>query len=323
MKLKNFYDLAVKIGISRDPRNNKTIEQVLKNSGKEYRKLKGAEKSCFDLDSLKNPYPDTRILNGSLETEVKNILLGVDIEAPEVLLFDRLKDTHDLDLLVSHHPEGFAFAGLHGVMAMQADILGKFGLDLEIAKKFLAERMKEVERRIMPANHTRAVDAAKLLNVPFMCMHTVADNCVVSFLQKLFDKKKPKTLNEIINILKSIPEYKNACINKAGPKIVSGKAKDKAGKIFVDMTGGTEGPKDIFGRLSQAGVKTIICMHLSEEHLKNIQKEQINAIIAGHIASDNLGLNLLLDEIEKIEEFNVLSCSGFKRIRHNGTRHRL
>jgi len=41
-------------------------------------------------------------------------------------------------------------------------------------------------------------------------------------------------------------------------------------------------------------------MHLSEEHFKNAKDEQINIVIAGHIASDTLGLNLLLDELEKI-----------------------
>jgi len=317
MKLNNLYELAVKIGISKDPRKKEAINKVIDSNKKEYRKLSKKDKKCFDLASLSNPYPDSRILNGLKETQVRNILVGIDIEVGEVLLFDRLRDSLSLDLLVSHHPEGFAYAGLHGVMGMQADILAKLGLNLEIAKKFLDERMKEVERRIMPVNHTRAVDAARLLDIPFMCLHTVADNCVVNYLQNLFYKRKPNTLKEIVNILKNIPEYKAACSNKSGPKIVSGKPNDKAGKVFVDMTGGTEGPKDIFGRLSQAGVKTIICMHLSEEHLKNIQKEQINAIIAGHIASDNLGLNLLFDELEKYQRLNILSCSGYTRIRHN------
>jgi len=81
------------------------------------------------------------------------------------------------------------------------------------------------------------------------------------------------------------------------------------------MTGGTEGPKKIFPRLSQAGVGTIVAMHLSEEHYKHAKGEHINVVIAGHIASDNLGLNLLLDEIEKKEKLNIIQCSGFVRVR--------
>ena len=56
-------------------------------------------------------------------------------------------------------------------------------------------------------------------------------------------------------------------------------------------------------------------MHLSEEHLAKVKCANLNVVIAGHIASDNLGLNLLLDKIEKEEKFNCVSCSGFQRIR--------
>ena len=81
------------------------------------------------------------------------------------------------------------------------------------------------------------------------------------------------------------------------------------------MTGGTEGPKKIYPRLSQAGVGTIVGMHMSEDHFRYAKDEHINVVIAGHIASDTLGMNLLLDEIEKAGRLNIISCSGFVRIK--------
>ena len=39
----------------------------------------------------------------------------------------------------------------------------------------------------------------------------------------------------------------------------------------------------------------------------------MNVVIAGHIASDNLGLNLVLDRLEKNDKFKILPCSGFRR----------
>jgi hypothetical protein len=39
----------------------------------------------------------------------------------------------------------------------------------------------------------------------------------------------------------------------------------------------------------------------------------MNVIVAGHISSDNLGLNLLIDEISKGDSLEILECSGFKR----------
>ena len=42
----------------------------------------------------------------------------------------------------------------------------------------------------------------------------------------------------------------------------------------------------------------------------------MNVIIAGHMASDTIGMNLLLDEIEKVEKFEaVIELSGFRRVR--------
>ena len=40
-------------------------------------------------------------------------------------------------------------------------------------------------------------------------------------------------------------------------------------------------------------------MHISEEHKKEAEVAHIHAIIAGHISSDSLGMNLFLDELEK------------------------
>jgi len=57
-------------------------------------------------------------------------------------------------------------------------------------------------------------------------------------------------------------------------------------------------------------------MHLSEEHFSKVKDANLNAVIAGHISSDTLGLNLLLDRIEQAgEKFQIINCSGFNRIR--------
>ena len=59
-------------------------------------------------------------------------------------------------------------------------------------------------------------------------------------------------------------------------------------------------------------------MHLSEEHRKEAEKSHINVIIAGHIASDNLGVNLLFDEITRGSDIEIIVCSGFKRVSRAG-----
>ncbi len=318
MNLRELYELAIKLGIEADPRGKDLVLKGLEKIKNEYALLKEDEKKIFDKERFANPYADTRILNGAPDKKIKTVLAGIDMEVGEVLLADRLIEKgRKIDLVMSHHPEGRALAGFYDVMHMQADILNKIGVPIAVAESILGERISEVERRLLPGNHTRAVDAAVLLGLAFICVHTPADNCVTSFLQEKINSRKPDTLGDIVKVILEIPEYKIAQENKSAPKILIGDKNRRAGKIFVEMTGGTEGSKDVFGRLSQAGVGTLVLMHLSEEHYKKAKEEHINVIIAGHIASDTLGFNLLLDKIEKKEKFDIITCSGFQRVKHN------
>lgn len=317
MKLIDIYRTAVKKGISKDPRSAAEIKEGLNKARKAYRKLKGADKRAFDTESFLNPYADTRILYGDENLDIKSVMVGIDMEAAEILTADRLNEKgHNIDLVMAHHPEGTAWANLYDVMKLQVATIAKFGIPKEVGEDLLKERMGEVERSVAPANHLRSVDIARLLDVPFMCCHTPADNHVADYLQKLLDKRRPSNLADVVSILKDIPEYADGLKKGAGPRILIGDAKKKAGRIFVDMTGGTEGPKKIYPRLSQAGVGTMVCMHLSEEHFKHAKGEHINVVIAGHIASDSLGLNLLIDALQKIDrELKIVPCSGFVRVK--------
>jgi putative NIF3 family GTP cyclohydrolase 1 type 2 len=176
--------------------------------------------------------------------------------------------------------------------------------------------MKEVQRSVLPQNNERVFDAAKLLNMPLMTAHTVADNHVATFLQNVIDALCPLYLKEIIELLNKYPEYQHASKIGHTPFILNGSDYSRCGKVFVDMTGGTEGPVESFEKLSDAGVGTIVVMHLSSKALKEAEKHHINIILAGHISSDNLGLNLLFDKLEKnFSELKFIECSGFRRFR--------
>lgn len=316
LTLGKLYNFAIEWGIQHDPRGEKFIGSLLKKQRKDFEKLDQKQKELFDKEKFSNPYSDTRILFGKPERGVKYLLVGIDIEIAEVMLADRLRSKGKaIDLVLAHHPEGRAMANFYEVMDMQADILNKFGVPINVAEGILEERIKEVERRMMPVNHTRAVDAARLLDIPFACVHTPADNGVTQFLQKQFDRSKFTFLSEIFDFLLEIPEYRERTLTNAGPKILAGNPENRAGKVFVDMTGGTGGSKEAFEKLVQAGVGTIVGMHIGEDHFKEAKKHHINVVIAGHISSDTLGMNLFLDGlIKKNGPLEIDACSGFIRV---------
>ncbi len=315
MKLAELYKKAVETGVENDPRGKEVVLRELDAKKKDYEALSPKEKEFFDKESLSNPYSDSRVLSGTGEEQIRSVLVGIDIDVGEVLLSETLRARgKPIDLIVSHHPSGAAYARLYGVMKMQADILGRFGVPINIAEDLMEGRVKEVQRRLLPANHLRAVDAASLIGIPFMCLHTPADNMVATYLQRLFEEKKPHRVSDLMDILRDIPEYREAALNGAGPEILIGSKTRTAGKVFVDMTGGTEGSKDIFESMAKSGINTIAAMHLSEEHRKEAEKNHMNVVIAGHISSDNLGLNLMLDSLSKDSPLEITACSGFRRI---------
>jgi len=317
MKLEEIYDLAIKMGMEGDVRDEEELEKKQEEAKEEYEELEGRDKEVFDEQRLKNPFQDSRILHGDPSTEVKSILAGINIDTGEIMLADRLSEKgKDIDLILGHHPRGIGLASMHEVMELQKDMLEEWGVPINVAEGMVNERMKEVERKVKGANFNQSLDAAKLLDIPMMCLHTITDNLVESFLSEKIEYEDFKKVEDVFDFLKDIPEYHEARKFNAGPDIIVGSEDNRAGKVVVEMTGGTEGSKDSYEKLADAGVGTIIGMHLSEDHREKVEENHINYIIAGHMASDSLGLNVFLDELEK-NGVEIVPCSGFIRVSRN------
>ena len=204
-------------------------------------------------------------------------------------------------------------AQLADVMHLQADVLSQYGVPINIAESLMKIRISEVARGVNAINHQRAIDMARILGVNFMGSHTPCDNLVARFLKNLIDDKKPETVGDVISLLKELPEYKEAMKIGVGPKVFVGAPENRVGKIAVtEITGGTEGSVKMYEKMSQAGIGTVIAMHTSEEHRKEAEAAHLNIVIAGHMSSDSLGVNLLMDELEK-QGIEIVPCSGFTR----------
>lgn len=318
MKLRNIYETCVRAGREADARDAAEIDRVLAAAKKAYDALDESEREFFDAEKLTNPYSDTRICAGDPDAEVRGLIVGIDMEVGEVLLADRLREKGAaIDLILAHHPEGPGYANLHEVMYMQADLWAAQGVSIAAADALIAPRAEEIRRRISPVNHYRAVEAASLLGFASMSCHTPADNSVNSFVQTFLDDAAPATLDDVVKSLRTIPEYADGARKGYGPTIISGSGTARPGRIVVDMTGGTEGPKEALDRLSAAGVGTLVGMHYSEEHKRHAEEIKLNLVIAGHISSDVLGMNLILDRIEAAGEIAVTCTSGMVRVKRS------
>jgi len=313
--LKEFYEQAIQAGIDNDPRGREAVEKLLAKAKKDYEKLDEEKKKYFDLESLNNPFADSRFAHGNPDAPLRRLLVGIDMEGPELLLADRFNEKGNaIDLALGHHPEGTGLTNLHKVMYVQADVWHSIGVPIAVAESLINKRASEIEKRTLSSNSNRAVDFARLLDIPYMYLHTPADNCVTKYLQQRFDEAGPERVSDVLALLMEEPEYQDSARIGSGPKVILGSESRRAGKILVDMTGGTGGPKEILERISRTDVGTIVGMHIGEESYKEAEKNHLNVVIAGHIASDVVGLNLLLDQVVGDEPFEFIGCSGFTRV---------
>ncbi|MCK8059618.1 MULTISPECIES: hypothetical protein [unclassified Fusibacter] len=229
---------------------------------------------------------------------IEKVLIGIDMDTPELLLAEKL----GYDCVVSHHPKADSGSmDFHKVMNVQIDKMVEFGVPINKAQKKLRKKVADVDLGSHVGNYDRTSSAARLMNMPYMNIHLPADILTENFVQEYLDtkfEKQPKTtLQDICDALNEIEEYQKSL---AKPVIRVGGAGDYAGKIAVLMAGGTNGGAEVFKSYFEAGVGTIICMHVPGDVKKAVEEQGIgNVIVAGHMSSDSIGLNMIIKEWEK------------------------
>ena len=314
MKLSDAYRLAIETGRKNDPRPVSEVEKVLSDAKDSYDKMDAEKKQYFDQERLWNPYADSRFSFGDGDAEVSKVMWGIDIGTGEVLLADRLNEKGaGIGAVVAHHPLGLARTPFPEVMWLQTDMYCSAGVPVNVAESLMGPRVEEVLRGVLPANYNQAVDAARLLGLPIMNIHSPADNCVQRFLEKEFEEDPSYRVSDIIDHLMGIEEFQRATKFNSAPKVVVGNKSARCGKVIFKMTGGTSGPKEIYEALAHAGVGTVVGMHFPESHIEEARKHHINMVVSGHMASDSLGVNMIADEWQR-KGIEVLPCSGLIRV---------
>ena len=310
MKTQDIQNLSTKMGVESDFRGRDGVQKLLDRKKKNFDKLSSKDQADFDKEALENPYLDSGVHNVSDDKEIKKVLVGIDIGPEEILI---AKELGDIDLVIGHHPVGKGLAQLADVMDLQADVCNYYGVPINVAEGLMRERISEVARGVNASNHQRTVDAARLMKVNLMNSHTPCDNLAAKFLKNFVEGRNPERVGDLIEALKQLPEYKEAMKIGVGPKIFVGTPENRCGRIALsEITGGTEGSAKLYEKMAQAGVGTVVGMHISEEHKKEAEAAHVNIVIAGHISSDSLGVNLLMDELEK-QGIEIVPCSGFTR----------
>ena len=296
MEWKQLFDTAIKMGCEADIRN------------------------IDDPGSYSSGYPDCRIIYGDPGNKVNDVYVAVDAGVPELLVANELKKQgKPIDGIIMHHPTGTGAYTMTGVVELQRYNWMRNGANPKRADKIFKEMVRDEEIGLKAGNHLAVENAANFLGIPVMCIHTAIDNIVQAFFETMILPGRFINVEEMLEDIKALPECSMASANGDGPYII-GESKARPGKIMVDMTGGMDPDPTIFPLLKKAGIKTLIAMHYSQENVKAITKNKINAVITGHMASDSIGLNLFCDRLEAMGIGIICGPGLYRHKRKTGSR---
>ena len=319
--LRDLYETSIEIGRELDPRGEDAIERQLQQRRDEYAALPAWEQALYDRERFKNPYGDVRISNGPDDTPIRSALVGINMHVQEMLLGVQLAARGTkIDAFISHHTNsvGISASLVADFMEVNADYLIWEGVPEDEARAcifdFMAARLQEHEDM-----HRIGPDTAKLLGYPLACIHTPVDYAHRQFINALFAREQPQTVGDIIEIMLTIPEMQEAARIGTLPRIMAGAADQPAGRIHAKFAGGYAYPPSAFPLLARAGVQTVVQVSAGAATVEACREHGIAVVRLPHYATDNIGENLVIDELmRRLEPFDVIPCNYFGRVDRAG-----
>ena len=248
----------------------------------------------LELADLKNVPEDSATYTSG--KDIRRVLFGIDAGVPELMLAKQL----GYDAVIAHHPAGgTAVTDFHQVFTRHIQQMVALG----IPKKEAEEAVKKKREQLEVDNHTRnyahAPDVARLLGMPYMNIHTPLDEIGRRIMQEQItdNMEGDCTVKDIVSSLSELSEFKNATTKI---QIRLGKPENRAGKVVVSHGAGTNGGYEIARTYFRYGVGTIIYIHITPADLEKLKTDNRgNLVITGHIASDSVGINPFIFELEK------------------------
>lgn len=227
---------------------------------------------------------------------ITKVLAGIDMGTAEIMLAKQL----GYDCVFRHHNLTSRMGRL-GELVCEDHYkkMVKNGVPVNVAQKVMACRKQEVEIMFHGNNFEGAGQTAKLLNMPFVGLHTPADllgeRTVEAKIAEVYAAKENPTVGDLFDAIMTIREFKEAPDGQR-PVIWVGDRDSYAGKAVVEFSGGLAPEWEEVKAYIDAGVGTFVSMHMDNGIVKKLREDnRANAIICGHMASDSIGMNIILE----------------------------
>lgn len=248
-----------------------------------------------------------------LDGEVHRVFAGIDVDLGELFLARQL----GADGVIAHHPVGGrARLGFPAVIERHVEQMTEVGIPETLARDMVRVRRRPVAHGLHTSNFDRVVDATRKLELPLMNVHLAADiigrQFFIDFVKRAVNGSRT-TVGSLVSELQTIPEMEASLVQ---PELWLGKPENPVGRWVVQMAAGTNGGAPIFRTYYEHGIDTILAMHVDDHDLRELEQDQrpnANLVITGHMPSDSIGMNRVLDAIEA-QGVEVIAGSGVIRV---------
>lgn len=230
---------------------------------------------------------------------IEKVLIGIDIGSAELWMAKEL----GFDLAIAHHPQGGRAAlDFAEVLNNHVKQMVAAGVPREAAERAIEEKVFNARVSAQMSNYDHAPSIARLLAMPFMNIHTPLDEVgrqrMAAVVGKLDNEARAAEL--ITRLREELPEFRHA---ETEIDIRLGRPENRIGRVIVSHGAGTNGGYPVAMAYFEHGVDTLIYIHCSPADSKRLREEFAtsgkNLIVTGHIASDSLGINPFIAELEE------------------------
>lgn len=226
--------------------------------------------------------------------EIETALVGIDAESPEIQLAAR----EGYDLLLAHHPVGVAGVTFPSVLDRQVDLMTDHGVPRERAEATIEDLRQDWGARAHMANYRHDVSIAELLDQPYVNLHLPPDELGRRAFVEAVAEAEPETVRDLRRTFASFPEIRAA---ETDVEVRVGHPDNRAGRVAIHHAAGANGGASVAKAYFDHGVDTVVYIHADgsvERELREAVGDEKNLVITGHIASDAVGMNVLIDELE-------------------------
>lgn len=222
-------------------------------------------------------------------TRISHILMGIDVGTAELFMARQL----GYHAVIAHHPAGYA-GPFWDVYHLHVDQMVAAGVPQEVAEQAVAARIEGFKAASQRENYDHAASVARLLEMPFLNIHSPLDEVGRRIMQRTVDeqlaRKPDSTVADVREALMTLPAYAAARTRMQNPL---GSWDALAGRVVVSHGAYTNGGYAVARAYLTHGVNTICCIHFPLEDAQRLASEGIqgNILVMGHIAGDSVGIN--------------------------------